>query len=364
MIPMGSVLFVTWHGGGNVNPVVALGHQLEALGHEVHVLATTTLRGRFADAGLRFVGRDPAHEWELSTMADDVTAACEGLRPDVVVVDYMLPAALCATEAAGLPTVALVHTLYGALLVDGTVGPMSMAASVSAVNAVRAEADLAPVTRLGELLRDVARVVVTAPPSLDTVLDELPVNVTYVGPVFEDAASDDEWQPPDAPGPLVVVSLGTTDMDELPVLERVLEALAHERARIVATVGEHADPSSILTPPNATVTGFVQHAAVLPHADLVITHGGLGTGLAALAHGLPVLCIPLGRDQPVNAAAIARTGAGKVLGPAATPGQIARAVNELLSNPSFRDAARRFAATLPVPGARHRAADIIAALAD
>jgi MGT family glycosyltransferase len=159
------------------------------------------------------------------------------------------------------------------------------------------------------------------------------------------------------------VSLGTTDMDEIPLLERVLEALAHESARIVATVGEHADPASISTPANATVTPFVQHTAVLPHADLVITHGGLGTGLAALAHGVPVLCIPLGRDQPVNAAAIARTGAGKVLPAEATSGQIARTARELLSDPAYRTAARRVAQTLPAANDRHPAADLIDALA-
>ena len=65
-------------------------------------------------------------------------------------------------------------------------------------------------------------------------------------------------------------------------------------------------------PPNATRTGYVRHGAVLPHADLVIDHAGLGTVLAALAHGLPQLCVPLGRDQPANAAAVSRTGAGVV----------------------------------------------------
>ena len=198
---------------------------------------------------------------------------------------------------------------------------------------------MAPIDRLGQLLDTVERVLVTVPASVDTD-GPRPGNVTYVGPVFEPAGGDEGWTPPSGDGPLIVVSLGTTDMDEVPVLTNVLDALAHERARVFATVGDHADPGAIPTPANATVGRFVQHAAVLPHADLVISHGGIGTALAAVAHGLPVLFLPLGRDQPANAKAIAATGAARVLPPSATPGQIARAAEELLTDPSYREAAR------------------------
>jgi UDP:flavonoid glycosyltransferase YjiC (YdhE family) len=152
-------------------------------------------------------------------------------------------------------------------------------------------------------------------------------------------------------------------MDEIPVLMNVLDALAHERARVFATVGDHADPAGIPTHANATVSRFVQHAAVLPHADLVISHGGIGTALAAIAHGVPVLFLPLGRDQPVNAKAVAATGAGKVLPPSATPGQIARAADELLNDPRFREAAARAAEQLPERGEVHPATSIIDELA-
>jgi len=362
MRAMGRVLFVTWHGGGNVNPVVAIGQQLRQLGHDVHVVGTASLARRFAAADLAFTARAAPTEWDAGRLVDDVTDACRELDPDVVVVDYMQPAALVATEALGRTTVALVHTLYGALLKDGTVGPMSMAASVRDVNELRRELGLAPIDRLGQLLDTVERVLVTVPASVDTD-GPRPGNVTYVGPVFEPAGRDEGWTPPSGDGPLIVVSLGTTDMDEVPVLTNVLDALAHERARVFATVGDHADPGAIPTPANATVGRFVQHAAVLPHADLVISHGGIGTALAAVAHGLPVLFLPLGRDQPANAKAIAATGAARVLPPSATPGQIARAAEELLTDPSYREAARRVAVAVPAPGEVHPATAVIDELA-
>ena len=83
---------------------------------------------------------------------------------------------------------------------------------------------------------------VTCPEALD-----LPgpraANVRYVGPVLEDAGPDAGWHPPgvDDGRPLVVVGLGTTPMDEGPVLQRLLTALGDAPARVVATLGDHLD---------------------------------------------------------------------------------------------------------------------------
>lgn len=365
---VGRVLFVTWHGGGNVNPVVAIGQQLRDLGHDVHVLGPDSLTARFADAGLAFRGYDDAEQWNSAALAETVVDELDRFvrrdeRPDLVVVDYMLPGALCATEAEDRPTVALVHTLYGALMQDGTPAPMKIAATLPEINALRADLGLDPIDRLGQLLTRTARVMVVVPEVIDTP-DAAAERVTYVGPVFEPIGPDADWTPPPGDGPLVVVSLGTTDMDEIPVLSRVLGALAHERARVVATVGDHADPYDLMAPANAVVSRFVQHAAILPHADLVISHGGIGTSLAAMAHGVPVLFLPLGRDQPVNAAAIAATGAATVLPSTAGAGQIARAVEEILRDPSYSEAARRVGELIPPTGERHPATTLLADLID
>ena len=228
---------------------------------------------------------------------------------------------------------------------------------------MRDELGLDPIDRLGQLLGRTARVLVVVAEVIDVPAPGAEP-VTYVGPVFEQAGPDEVWTPPPGDGPLIVVSLGTTDMDEIPVLNRVLAALAHERARVVATVGEHADPDDIPTPANAVLSRFIQHAAVLPHADLVISHGGIGTALAAMAHGVPVLFLPLGRDQPINAAAIAATGAAAVLPSTASAGQIARAVEEMLGDASYAEAARRVGAMITPPGEQHPATTLLAGMID
>ena len=43
---------------------------------------------------------------------------------------------------------------------------------------------------------------------------------------------------------------------------------------------------------------------MLPHAALVVTHAGWQTINAALADGVPLVCVPDGRDQPDNAARV------------------------------------------------------------
>jgi UDP:flavonoid glycosyltransferase YjiC (YdhE family) len=345
------ILFVTWDGGGNVPPVLALAARLTGRGHEVAVLGSASLAERVEAEGLPFTGRPPAQEWDATAQALDVAGAVRASGADLIVVDYMLPGALCGAVHAGAPVAALVHTLYAANLRDGDLLPMAMAASVEGVNATRTQLGLPAVGRLGDLLDEVDAVLVTSPEGLD-----LPVppsrarTVRYVGPVLQVSGPDAGWRPPggDGDGPLVVVSLGTTPMDEGPVLQRVLDGLADQPVRVVATVGEHLYPSDFTVPANAVVLDHVRHAAVLPWASAVVTHAGLGTVLAALAHGVPLLCLPLGREQPVNAAAVERVGAGVCLDPQAAPAEIAAAVDRLLHDPEPRLAAQRLAALIEV----------------
>ena len=344
------VLFVLWDGGGNVNPFLAFAHRLTARGIEVAAYGPPSLAGRFGAEGLAYVPRDAPDPWDLGTMARDVRDVCERLDVTLPVVDYMLPGALVGAELAGRRRVALVHTLYGGLLADGAPNPMGMAASVDAVNAVRAEHRLPPVHRLADLLDECDTVLVTCPATLDEREDEWAPNVRHVGPVLEEAGPDAGWRPPAGEGPLVVVSMGTTPMGEGPLLARLLAALADEPVRVLVLLGDHLDRGRLRLPANATESGYVRHAAVLPHAALSVNHAGLGTVQAALAHGVPQVCLPLGRDQPANARAVERVGAGRVLPSDAPPEDVQAAARDVLADPAYRAAAQRVAELIPPPG--------------
>jgi len=323
--------------------VLALADRLRARGHEVRAMGSASLADRFAARGVPYVAREVVQEWDQAALAREVRA--EAGTADVVVADYMLPGALCGAEASYRPSAALVHTLYAANLDgDGGLLPMQMAATIDGTAAVREELSLPPVATFGALLDRQTTLLVTCPESLD-----LPgpraANVRYVGPVLEEAGPDATWRPPgvDDGRPLVVVGLGTTAMDEGPVLQRVLQALGDAPVRVVATVGDHLDLVDLPSPANVHLTRHVRHAAVLPWASAVLSHGGLGTVLAALAHGLPQVCVPLGREQPLNAAAVERVDAGCTIEPAAGPDAIREAVGRALSDMELRAGAARMA---------------------
>jgi len=79
----------------------------------------------------------------------------------------------------------------------------------------------------------------------------------------------------------------------------------------------------------------------------MISHGGHGGVAAALAHGVPLLCIPgIGADQPVIAARVEALGAGTMISADADASQLRDAAAQVLANAGYRQAARRLASAL------------------
>jgi len=180
---------------------------------------------------------------------------------------------------------------------------------------------------------------------------QLPHNAGYIGVQLEDPQWTPPWNPPWPSAddrPLVVVSLTTTYQAHGDMLARIVSALGSLPVRALVTTGriELKEP-----PPNVHLARFVPHARVLPYADAVVTHAGLGTVHAALAHGLPLLCLPIGRDQPDNAARVVWRGAGLRISPKSSPARIAAAVERVLHDEtltrSSRNLARAIAAERP-----------------
>ena len=147
--------------------------------------------------------------------------------------------------------------------------------------------------------------------------------------------------------PLVYVTMGTV-FNDVGALCNAVEAIASLDARVLVTVGPAADPSILGTQPgHVRVEQYVPQTQVLAACDVVVSHGGSGTVLAALALGVPQLCLPQGADQFLNAQAVARVGAGISLLPdAATPEAISEAVGRLLRESSYRTCAGTVAADI------------------
>jgi UDP:flavonoid glycosyltransferase YjiC (YdhE family) len=101
---------------------------------------------------------------------------------------------------------------------------------------------------------------------------------------------------------------------------------------------------------------------VLPRTAPFVTHAGMSGIGAALSCGVPMLCIPLGREQPRNAERVEAIGAGKVLGMDATVADLRAAVTDLLDDDRYRIAAVAAATEIRAIGSGTRAIEELEAL--
>lgn len=151
-----------------------------------------------------------------------------------------------------------------------------------------------------------------------------------------------------AAGSLVYVTFGTLFNEVDDAFRAAVWAAAAVADEVLVTVGPTGDPSGIgPVPTNVSVERFVPQADLLPRCTAVVCHGGSGTVLASLAHGLPLLCLPRGADQFTNADNVARFGAGAVLRPTeVTEGTVRDALQALMGASTARTAAAGLAAEI------------------
>lgn len=115
-----------------------------------------------------------------------------------------------------------------------------------------------------------------------------------------------------------------------------------EDIRGLVTLGPAIDKERFSIPENVVVVKSAPHSVVFPLASLVITHAGHGTIMRALAHGLPVICLPMGRDQNDNAIKVQHHGFGIALRAKAGPDKISTAIRRILEEEGFKQAASSF----------------------
>jgi UDP:flavonoid glycosyltransferase YjiC (YdhE family) len=151
--------------------------------------------------------------------------------------------------------------------------------------------------------------------------------------------------------PLIYLTLGTFSNTNLAVFRAVLDGLAAEPVELIATVGLDNDPDTLRPwPAKARVERFILQSELLPRCSAVVNHGGSGTVLGALAHGLPQLVLPQSADNFINAEMIEQSGLGQRLLPdEASPDAIARAVAGVLADPTPARLAAAEIATMPAP---------------
>jgi MGT family glycosyltransferase len=292
-------------------------------------------------------------------------------RPDLVVASVFTIGAMIAAQGRGIPFDMLLPNVYplpaegippfglGLRPARGPLGRVrdrvAHALMTGAVdrytrdrlNAVRSEHGLAPLSHAWDQIRAARRQLVMTSPAFDFP-GRLPSNARYVGPVLDDPAwaGSTGWSVPPGEAPLILVGLSSTFQDQVATLQRIVDGLATCPVRALVTTGPALDPSAVRGTDAVSVVGSAPHREVLPHARLVITHGGHGTLLKALAAGCPVVVLPHGRDQADNAVRVTERGAGVALSRRASAQDVARAVAKVLGDPSYARAAAALGAAV------------------
>jgi UDP:flavonoid glycosyltransferase YjiC (YdhE family) len=349
---MARILAVTWDGGGNLPPMLGIACELQRRGHRIRMLGHRQQREPVVSAGLNFIDYRHARPWSSKTAATgarfllrfifdvftdpglgtDVRNELARGSVDLVLVDSMILGAVRAAERAGVPTAVLMHTLRQYHTHQWSRSPIGVIAAVRGM-------------RPGGLWNAADRVLVATDSAFDPAAQRcLPANVRYTGVVQAPIQAK-----PRKGEPLVLVSLSTMFFEsQARILQTILEALEALPIRGVITTGA-VIPGALKVPANVEVHQYLPHDEIMPSASLVVGHGGHSTTMRALAHGVPLLILPLHDvlDQPMIGKAVAAAGAGRVLPRTASVDEIRAAVCSLLQDPSYRSAAE-------VAGARLR----------
>jgi UDP:flavonoid glycosyltransferase YjiC (YdhE family) len=152
----------------------------------------------------------------------------------------------------------------------------------------------------------------------------------------------------------VVVSFSTTYQSQEAALNATLEALAQMPVCGVATLGKGLEGRKIDAPENVEIVVGASHDALLARAVAIVTHAGHGTTLRALRAGVPIVALPMGRDQNDNAARVEYHGAGLRLDPSASSQIIATALHRVIGDPAFAANAQRLSHALSREGCAAR----------
>ena len=361
---------------GHSFPAIALCRRFSAAGDAPTLLTGTewleTARAAGVDA-VELAGLDPTTDDDdrdagakihqrAARMAVLNLPQLRELAPDLVVSDVITACGGMSAELLGIPWIELnPHPLYlpsrglpplGSGLAPGTgISGRLRDAAMRAMTArswragIRQRAEVRvgiglPATDPGPLRRLIATL-----PALEVPRPDWPAEAVLVGPLHFEPTEQLLPIPP-GDGPVVVVAPSTALTGTRGMAQTALDSLVPGTglpagARVVVSRLNGPD----LTVPPWAVAGLGRQDALLAHADLAICGGGHGMVAKTLLAGVPLVMVPGGGDQWEIANRVARQGSGRLVRPL-TAEALVRAADEVLSTPTYREAAQRAAASV------------------
>ncbi|HUK32464.1 MAG TPA: glycosyltransferase [Vicinamibacterales bacterium] len=403
---------------GHIHPFAALGRELQSRGHRVTYFQVVDLEQKIGseDIGFWAVGQSDhpkgslpeslarlgqlkgtsalrftirAIERTTVMMCRDLPDAVKSAGVEALLVDQMEPVGGAVAERLRLPFITVCNAL--AINTELQVPPpftpwqyssaswtrwrnkLGYAVSarltkpVAAVVAkYRAEWKLPAHRTMDESFSPLAQIC-QMPREFDFPRAELPETFHYVGPLRRDPPRPPAfpWERLDG-RPLVYASLGTLQNSRAPVFRSFAEACRGLNVQLVLSHGGGLTKADEETLPGAPlVVSYAPQFELLARASATITHAGLNTVLDSLTNGVPVVTVPITYEQPAIARRVERAGAGQSISMGRlTPARLRNALQAVLEQPRYREAAQKIAAGTRTAGGVARAAEIIESALD
>jgi UDP:flavonoid glycosyltransferase YjiC (YdhE family) len=358
------ILFTCRPLSGHFDPLVPLAAAARAAGHTVAFASGDPVVGRARHAGFVAFEAGPPDtfraEWsprfphfttlvgdaqrefffteifanlELEPRAVDLESIMLAWQPHLVVHEMAELAAPMVSTSLGIP---YVDVGYGSLI------PRALLKSAAASAARHWRARQLEPHPLAGLFRHLY--VDPCPPALQIPeITELAV-VQQMRPTLTNEHADQRppWLSALPHDQTVYVTLGTVWNTDIGLFQLVIDAL-RDQVNLIVTVGRQNRPEVFgPQPAGVIIRNYIPQDELLPWCHAAVVHGGSGTMLGALSHGVPLLVLPQGADQWNNAERVAAAGAGRrLLRDEVTLDAIRTGITTMLGEPTYRHAATR-----------------------
>jgi UDP:flavonoid glycosyltransferase YjiC (YdhE family) len=358
--------------------MLALAQELVARGHHVTWLSQPSVEQRAVAAGCQFTAFDRLVNYDARTTLEEqadlamtattgaeiggqLLAVVDDEHIDAVILDCNLAGAAAAVETLDLVSAVLLHSMYKTFT-DVWLGEL-WPFMAPAINATRHLHGLDPAGSWADVFAGHDRLISVVPASFDAPVAATPATLRHFGFLVPTAPRTTvAARFPGSDDGTVLVSLSTTYQHQEELLAKIIGALAGRPVRAIVTTADAVDPANLSASSNVTIFNYLHHGLVLADTDVLITHAGLGTVASGLSHGVPMVCVPLGRDQHLNAERVADLGAGIALPTDVSSDRIGEALDQVLADASYRDSAREIASVSLASGGAAAAVDDLESL--